>query len=141
MTWKGWGRPSGRSAIASPSSTAALGRAARTASTISGTRAVMSSSVRVNTLTSGPSRCTWTRMPSIFHSTAAGDIRSKAAAAAGRRGGQHRPQRPAHLQTEGPQCREGGRRRVVVGPRRSRGQRWPRTRPPSATAGSDPPSR
>ena len=40
----------------------------------------MSSSVRVKTATPAPSRWTWIRIPSIFHSTAAGETRSKAAA-------------------------------------------------------------
>ena len=40
----------------------------------------MSSSVRVNTLTSPPRRWTWIRIPSIFHSAAATDSRSNAEA-------------------------------------------------------------
>ncbi len=48
--------------------------------TTSGTRAVMSSSVRVKTRTSSPSRCTCTRIPSSFHSTAAGLIFASASA-------------------------------------------------------------
>ena len=43
--------------------------ATRATATISGTRPVMSSRLRVKTATSSPSRCTWTRMPSSFHST------------------------------------------------------------------------
>ena len=83
----------------------------------------MSSSVRVNTLTSPPCRWTWIRIPSIFHSAAAGDSRSKAGGNGGRRGGEHRPQRPAHLQPNGAQ--------------RGRGRRGPprppaRPRPPRA---------
>ncbi len=42
--------------------------------TSSGTRSVMSSRVRVKILVAVPSRCICTRMPSIFHSSAAGEI-------------------------------------------------------------------
>src|SRR5215472_15174607 len=80
VTWNGLGRPSGRSATASPSRTAARASSASAASAISGTRAVMSSRVRVNTATPESSRWTWTRIPSIFHSTAADETRAKAAA-------------------------------------------------------------
>ncbi len=83
VTWKGCGRPSGRSATASPSSTAELTASSRAAATISGTRPVISSRVLVKTATSFPDRCTWIRMPSIFHSRAAGVIRSRAAATVG----------------------------------------------------------
>ncbi len=51
--------------------------------TISGTRSVMSSSVLVNTRTRLPSRWIWILMPSIFHSSAAGEIFSSAAARLG----------------------------------------------------------
>ena len=51
--------------------------------TISGTRWVMSSSVLLNTRTRSPSRWIWIRMPSIFHSSAAGEIFSKAASRLG----------------------------------------------------------
>ena len=54
-------------------------RSASAASTTSGTRAVTSSRLRVNTRTSPPRRCTWMRAPSSFHSIAAGEIRSSAA--------------------------------------------------------------
>ena len=56
VTWKGCGRPSARSAIASPSSTIVPGASVRIASTISGTRSVMSARFRVNTRTSLPTR-------------------------------------------------------------------------------------
>ena len=79
VTWNGSGRPFGASAIASPSNTAAVTGSARTASTTSGTRAVMSSSVRVNTATSAPWRWIWIRAPSSFHSIAAVPSRSSAA--------------------------------------------------------------
>ena len=83
VTWNGRGRPSGNSATASPSSTTSVTGRARTALVISGTRAVMSSSVRVHTPTWSPRRCTWIRTPSIFHSTAAGDTLPRAAATSG----------------------------------------------------------
>ena len=51
--------------------------------TISGTRSVMSSSVLVNTRTCSPSRWIWILMPSIFHSSAAGEIFSRAASRLG----------------------------------------------------------
>ena len=71
VSWNGSGRPSSRSAISSPSSTALdSGSVARTATT-SGSRAVMSSRVRVNRRTFPPDRCAWILMPSSFHSTAA----------------------------------------------------------------------
>ena len=47
VTWNGCGRPSARSAIASPSSTSGSASSASTASTTSGTCAVTSSSERV----------------------------------------------------------------------------------------------
>ncbi len=72
VSWNGRGRPASSSAIASPSRTTEWTASDRTASTSSGTRAVMSSRVRVNTHTSSPARCSWTRMPSSFHSNAAG---------------------------------------------------------------------
>ena len=65
----GCGRPSSRSAIASPSRTIAETSSAATAATISGTRSVMSARLRVKIATSSPTRCTWIRAPSSFHST------------------------------------------------------------------------
>ena len=56
VTWKACGRPSWRSATASPSITAVLTSSARAIATISGTRSVMSSRVLVNTPTRWPSR-------------------------------------------------------------------------------------
>ena len=56
VTWNGRGRPSGRRATASPSRTAPRTSSASAASTISGTRVVMSSRVRVKTATPEPSR-------------------------------------------------------------------------------------
>ena len=58
--------------MASPSRTMSRTSSARTSSTSSGTRAVMSSRVRVNTRTSSPARCNCTRIPSSFHSSATG---------------------------------------------------------------------
>jgi hypothetical protein len=70
VSWNGSGLPSSRSAISSPSRTVVdTGSLAKTATT-SGNRAVMSSSVRVNSRTSPPDRCAWILMPSSFHSTA-----------------------------------------------------------------------
>ena len=79
VTWNGCGRPSGCNATASPSITAESAWVASVISTSSGTRSVMSSRVLVNTRTRCPDRCSCTRMPSIFHSSAAGHIRSSAA--------------------------------------------------------------
>ena len=73
----------------------------------------MSSSVLVKIVTSWSCLWTWIRIPSIFHSTAAGDIRSMAAPMVGRGGRQHRPQRASYPQREGPQ---GGQRAVGVRP-------------------------
>jgi hypothetical protein len=71
VSWNGSGLPSSRSAITSPSRTAvASGSLARTVTT-SGSRDVMSSSVRVNRRTSPPDRWAWILIPSSFHSTAA----------------------------------------------------------------------
>ncbi len=47
---------------------------ARTTSTTSGSRWVMSSRLRVAISTSSPRRCTWIRMPSSFASTASGAV-------------------------------------------------------------------
>jgi hypothetical protein len=78
VTWNGWGRPSARSASASPSRTTASTDSREVASTISGTRVVTSARFRVNARTSAPSRWTCSRAPSSFHSTDAGRIRSNA---------------------------------------------------------------
>ena len=73
VSWNGYGLPSGRSAISSPSNTAPRTGSAASAATTSGSRAVMSSSVLVNSrMLPSPAMCAWTRMPSSFHSTAAG---------------------------------------------------------------------
>ena len=66
----GAGGRSSSSAIASPSSTTRSAGSARTTATTSGSRSVMSSRLRVATVTSSPSRCTWIRMPSSLTSTA-----------------------------------------------------------------------
>ncbi len=58
--------------MASPSRMTDPSGSARTASTTSGMRSPIGSSVRVKTAMSSPSRCTWMRTPSSFHSTAAG---------------------------------------------------------------------
>ncbi len=71
VCWKGSGLPSRRSAISSPSKTADSTGSARAAATTSGSRNVMSSSVRVNRRTCPPAMWTWTRIPSSFHSMAA----------------------------------------------------------------------
>ena len=114
VSWNGSGRPSARSAISSPSSTAArTGSLPRTATT-SGSRPVMSSRVRVNSRTEPPDRWAWIRIPSSFHSTAActpatdlgqrfGDAR--------RAGREHRAHRPPDLQPEGRQRRAAARQR------------------------------
>ena len=57
--------------MASPSSIRFFCGDARTAATISGTRAVTSLRLRVKTRTSSPCLCTCTRAPSSFHSSAA----------------------------------------------------------------------
>jgi hypothetical protein len=82
VSWKGYGRPSGRSAISSPSNTAFRAGSAASAATTSGSLAVMSSSVRVNSRTRPAEICACTRMPSSFHSTAANVTRSPGSAAA-----------------------------------------------------------
>ena len=73
VTWNGCGRPVGaqRDRLAVEHERRATGSASA-ASTTSGTRAVMSSRLRVKTRTSSPRRWTWMRTPSSFHSTAAG---------------------------------------------------------------------
>jgi len=70
VSWNGSGLPSSRSAISSPSNTAVCTGSVPSAATTSGSRAVMSSSVRVNRRTFPPDRCAWILMPSSFHSTA-----------------------------------------------------------------------
>ncbi len=71
VVWNGCGRPSARSAIASPSRISSADAALRAASTTSGTAAVTSFRVRVKTRISSPALCTWTLAPSSFHSNAA----------------------------------------------------------------------
>ncbi len=71
MSWNGSGLPSARSAISSPSNTALRTGSLPSVAATSGSRAVMSSSVRVNSRTSPSATCAWIRMPSSFHSTAA----------------------------------------------------------------------
>ena len=118
--------------------------------------AVMSSRVRVKTATSAPSRCTWIRIPSIFHSTAAGETRSKAAprcspprprasAAAGARpaGRTIAARRPRPASAESRACRAARRGRpgppraairragAPAGPRRPAPRR--RARPPRSS--------
>ena len=128
------GRPSARSAIASPSSTTARTGSASAASTISGTRAVTSSSVRVNTPTSAPSRCTWMRAPSSLHSTPAGLTLAERGRDVGRRLGEHRLQRAARLQAQGVERRRR--------PRPARSRPPPRgRRAASARAGPRPRAR
>ena len=83
VSWNGRGRPSGRSAMASPSRITERSGSARTASAISGMRSPTGSSVRVKIATSSPSRCTWMRTPSSFHSTAARPVWASAAASDG----------------------------------------------------------
>src|SRR5439155_863620 len=56
VNWNGCGRPSGRSAMASPSRITAATGSPRTASTTSGTRSVMSARFRVNARISPPCR-------------------------------------------------------------------------------------
>ncbi len=150
VTWNGCGRPSARSATASPSITAALTRRSSAIATISGTRSVMSSSVLVKTRTRSPSRWIWILMPSIFHSSAAGEIFCKRRLQARCRGGEHRPHGLADAQRERPQRRDdvlgtavrrgaerglrdlGERSAQLVGPADLRGrarlQPWPRRR-------------
>ncbi len=69
VSWNGRGRPSSRSARVSPSSTTDRQGSPRTSSTSSGTLAVTSRRVRVQTRTAAPSRCTWIRAPSSLNST------------------------------------------------------------------------
>ena len=79
VSWNGCGRPSGRSAIASPSSTASRTGSARAKSTTSGTRAVTSWRWRVKTRTSSPALWSWIRAPSSLYSKVAAPSRSIAA--------------------------------------------------------------
>ena len=117
VTWNGCGRPSSRSAIASPSSTNDAAGSASAASTTSGSRAVTSSSVRVKIRTSSPERWTWIRAPSSFHSTAAGPGLLQRGLDVGRGRGQHRRDRAPDLEPERRQ-----RLRAVLAQRR-RGHR------------------
>ena len=99
------GRPSSSSASASPSRTKRVRRAAtRPTSTTSGSRPVMSSRLRVTTRTSSPSRCTWIRMPSSLASIATSAPRRRRPghrrSDVGRAGGEHRQDRPAHLEPD-----------------------------------------
>jgi len=71
VSWKGSGLPSARSAISSPSNTAARTGSLASAATTSGSRPVISSKVLVNRRTVPPARWAWILMPSSFHSTAA----------------------------------------------------------------------
>ena len=71
VSWNGSGLPSSRSAISSPSKTAVVTGSFASSETTSGSRAVMSSRVRVNNRTFPPDRCAWILMPSSFHSSAA----------------------------------------------------------------------
>ena len=73
VSWNGRARPAASMRRASPSRTAVRAGSARATATISGTRPVMSSRLRLKTPTSSPSRCTWIRMPSSLASTAAGE--------------------------------------------------------------------
>ncbi len=78
VTWNGCGAPPGASAIASPSRISSRTGSGRTAATISGTAAVTSLRLRVNTRTSSPALWTCTRAPSSFQSTAAVPRKSSA---------------------------------------------------------------
>ena len=104
VTWNGSGRPSSRSAIASPSSTSARHRRASARPRRSpGARSVMSARLRVKIRTSSPARCTWIRAPSSFHSTLARPIRSSALGDVVGGLGQHRRDR---LQRREPEATE-----------------------------------
>ena len=70
VSWKGRGRPSSSSAIASPSRTNDVAGTSRAAATTSGSRSVMSSRERVATRIVSPERWTWILIPSSFTSTA-----------------------------------------------------------------------
>src|SRR6478752_1594085 len=70
VSWKAIGRPSSARASASPSRTKHSAGRERATSTTSGSRAVMSSRLRVTTSTSSPSRWTWMRIPSSLASMA-----------------------------------------------------------------------
>jgi len=70
VSWKGSGLPSARSAISSPSKTAARTGSLARAATTSGSRPVISSRVLVNRRTVPSARWAWILMPSSFHSTA-----------------------------------------------------------------------
>ena len=130
VSWNGRGRPSGRSAIASPSRTIERTGSASAASTTSGTRSVIGSSVRVKTATSSPSRCTWIRTPSSFQSTV-GRIADLLDRALHRRGrlGEHRLDGPADLQVEPLEPCGALRERAHVRPPGGRPRASPRDEP------------
>ena len=69
VSWNGRGPPSASSDRVSPSRMTSSTGSARTVSTISGTRWVMSARLRVKTRTLSPFRCTWMRAPSSLNST------------------------------------------------------------------------
>jgi hypothetical protein len=81
VSWKGSGLPSARSAISSPSKTAARTGSLASAATTSGSRPVISSKVLVNRRTAPSARWAWILMPSSFHSTAAPAVPSAALSA------------------------------------------------------------
>ena len=85
-----------------------------------GSRAVTSSSVRVKIPTASPSRWTWIRAPSSFHSTAAGPGLLQRGVHVRRRRGQHRRDRPPDLEPERRQRRPP---RPAPPPRPRRGRR------------------
>ena len=145
---KGWGRRSGRSAIASASRTAASSGTARIAATISGTRSVTSARFRVKTRTSSPSRWIWIRAPSSFHSTAAGRIRSKAdgmssadCASIGCRGVRSESRKPRECLAPSADARPTRRRRGRRSASRRAGPRGAARRRPVETASTITPSR
>ena len=114
VTWKRCGRPSGLSAIASASAIRSVTGSARAASTTSGSRAVTSSRLRVKIETASPARWICTRAPSSLASNTA--VAAEAGQRVGDVGcglGEHRPDRPAHLQRELVEgaCAAGQRRR------------------------------
>ena len=72
VSWNGRGRPASSRVRASPSRIRSVAGSDRVASTTSGSRAPISSRLRVKTATSSPCLCTWIRMPSSLVSTANG---------------------------------------------------------------------
>ncbi len=109
VTWNGRGRPSGYRAAASPSSTASLTHSERAAATISGTRLVMSSRVRVNTRTSGagPVHLDPDAVDLPLHRGGRDPLQR--GGQRGRGGGQHGLERPSDLEGDGQQRPLGGR--------------------------------